>query len=118
MLANIDIILTRWALWSIQSEVRSVGYPSKCPMFRDTPSSGRYQSSEPIGLGTTSADYKEVTKAVDSLPLVQKACVVEYYQRNAGAEEAASRLGIKKGVMFKYIHLAHEAIECFLCETV
>lgn len=115
MLAHIDVILTRWARWSIRSESRSVGYPGTSPMFRSTPSSGVFESREPFGLGAT--DYGEVTKAVDSLPLVLKTCIVEYYQRNAGAEEAASRLGIKKGVMFKYIHCAHEAIEEFLCVT-
>lgn len=65
---------------------------------------------EPAGVGLGHADYNEVTRAVDALPLVLKACVIEYYQRNAGAEEAASRLGIKKGVMFKYLHSAHEHI--------
>lgn len=112
MIAHIDIILTQWARWAIRSETRSVGYPSKSPMFRDTPSSGVFQSSEPFGV--SSNDYADVTKAVDSLPLVLKACIIEYYQRNSGAEEAASRLGIRKSVMFKYIHNAHEAIDCFL----
>lgn len=109
MIASIDILLSRWARWSICSESRSVGYPSTSPMFRDTPSSGVFGSCEPFG--TSTSDYREVTKAVDSLPLVLKACVIEYYQRRTGAEEAASRLGIKKGVMFKYLHSAHEQID-------
>ena len=82
-------------------------------MFRDTPSTGVFQSREPFG--TSAADYRDVTKAVDALPIVLKHCVLEYYQRPSKADETAARLGLKKSVMFKYIHCAHEQIDRFLC---
>ena len=81
-------------------------------MFRDTPSTGVFGSSEPFGV--SASDYRDITHAIDFLPLILKACVIEYYLRNAGAEESASRLGIKKSMMFKYLHSAHEQIDCFL----
>lgn len=109
MLAHIDMLLTRWARWSIRSESKSVGFANCSPMFRDSPSSGVYASSEPFGLNH--CDFDDVTRAIEALPLILKACVIEYYQRRAGADETASRLGIKKGVMFKYIHSAHEQID-------
>ena len=84
-------------------------------MFRDTPSSGVFQSREPFGI--SSADYRDVTKAVDSLPIVLKHCVLEYYQRPSKSEETAARLGLKKSVMFKYLHTAHELIGEMLCEN-
>lgn len=113
MLAHIDVLLTRWARWSIRAESKSVGFANCSPMFRDSPSSGVYASSEPFAL--SHCDFDDVTHAVESLPLVLKACVIEYYQRNGGADAVAGRLGIKKGVMFKYIHAAHEQIDLFLC---
>ena len=113
MIAHVDVLLGRWARWIICSEVRAVGYPSTSPMFRDTPSTGVFQSREPFG--TSSADYRDVTKAVDSLPIVLKHCVLEYYQRPSKAEETAARLGLKKSVMFKYLHSAHELIGDALC---
>lgn len=82
-------------------------------MFRDTPSTGVFGSREPFGI--TGSDYKDVTKAVDSLPIVLKHCVLEYYQRPGKAEETAQRLGLKKSVMFKYLHSAHELIGDALC---
>lgn len=112
MIASIDILLTRWARWSVSSESRAVGYPSTSPMFRDTPSTGVFGSSEPFGV--SASDYRDITHAIDFLPLILKACVIEYYLRNAGAEESASRLGIKKSMMFKYLHSAHEQIGDFL----
>lgn len=81
-------------------------------MFRDSPSTGVFESREPFGIG--SSDFREVTRAVDALPLVHKACVIEYYQRSGRSEIVASRLGIKKSVMFKYLHAAHEAIDSFM----
>ena len=108
MIAQIDMLLVRWARWVISSEARAVGYPPTSPMFKDSPSSGVYGSSEPFGL--FASDYKDVTRAVDSLPILLKHCVIEYYQRNGGAEAVAGRLGIKKAVMFKYLHSAHEHI--------
>ena len=115
MISHIDMLLAKWARWSLTSESRAVGYPSKSPMFRDSPSSGVYGSSEPFGI--SGGDYNDVTQAVDLLPLVQKCCVIEYYLRQGGAEESASRLGLKKGVMFKYLHAAHEAIDSYLLST-
>ena len=113
MIAHVDVLLGRWARWIICSEVRAVGYPSTSPMFRDTPSTGVFQSREPFG--TSAEDYRDVTKAVDSLPIVLKHCVLEYYQRPSKAEETAARLGLKKSVMFKYLHSAHELIGDALC---
>ncbi len=109
MISHIDMILARWARWAIRQESKNVGFPNCSPMFRDTPSSGVYGSSEPFGIDTS--DFHDVTRAVDSLPLVLKTCVIEYYQRNGGADAVAGRLGIKKSVMFKYIHAAHEHID-------
>ena len=108
MIAQIDMLLVRWARWAISSEARAVGYPPTSPMFKDSPSSGVYGSSEPFGL--FASDFKDVTRAVDSLPILLKHCVIEYYQRNGGADAVACRLGIKKSVMFKYLHTAHEQI--------
>lgn len=113
MLAHIDVMLTRWARWSIRSESKSVGFQNKSPMFRDTPSSGVYGSSEPFSLNH--CDFDDVTKAIEALPILLKHCVIEYYLRNGGADAVAGRLGIKKSVMFKYIHSAHEMIDAFLC---
>ncbi|WP_434513791.1 hypothetical protein AB6Q56_14515 [Dechloromonas sp. ARDL1] len=113
MLAHIDVMLTRWARWSIRSESKSVGFPNKSPMFRDTPSSGVYGSSEPFSLNH--CDFDDVTKAIEALPILLKHCVIEYYLRNGGADAVAGRLGIKRSVMFKYIHSAHEMIDAFLC---
>ena len=112
MIASIDILLTRWARWAISSESRAVGYPSTSPMFRDSPSSGVFGSVEPFGL--SSGDFKSVTHAVDFLPAILKVCVIEYYMRKSGAEQAAINLGIKKSMMFKYLHSAHEQIDDFL----
>lgn len=112
MIAHIDMILTRWARWAIRSESKSIGFPNKSPMFRDTPSSGVYASSEPFGL--SGDDFDDVTRAVNALPILLRHCVVEYYQRNGGADAVAVRLGIKKSAMFKYIHSAHEQIGVFL----
>lgn len=112
MISSIDMLLTKWARWVIRGESRSVGYPSASPMFRDTPSTGVYRSSEPFGIG--SSDYQDVTRAVDSLPAVQKACVLHYYQMGGKGAEVAGRLGIQKAVMFKYLHQAHEHIDSFL----
>ena len=112
MIAHIDMLLSRWARWAISTESRAVGYPSASPMFRDAPSTGVFESREPFGLGA--ADYRDVTRAVDALPILLKHCVIEYYQRNGGAEAVAGRLGIKKAVMFKYIHAAHESIGQYL----
>lgn len=108
MIAHIDILLGRWARWVVSVESRAVGYPPTSPMFKDSPSSGVYCSSEPFGI--SGADYRDVTRAVDALPVLLKHCVLEYYQRNGGAEAVALRLGIKKSVMFKYLHSAHEQI--------
>ena len=58
------------------------------------------------------ADLWQVERFVSEL-----ACVIEYYLRNAGAEESASRLGIKKSMMFKYLHSAHEHIDKFMNTT-
>ena len=113
MIAHIDILLGRWARWAVSVESRAVGYPPTSPMFKDSPSSGVYASSEPFGL--FASDFKDVTRAVDSLPNQLKHCVIEYYQRNGGADAVAGRLGIKKSVMFKYLHSAHEQIDQFLC---
>lgn len=112
LIAHVDILLGRWARWIICSESRAVGYPSTSPMFRDTPSTGVFCSREPFGF--SGSDYKDVTKAVDSLPIVLKHCVLEYYQRPGKAEETAQRLGLKKSVMFKYLHNAHEQIDNLL----
>ena len=112
MIASIDVLLTRWARWAISSESRAVGYPSTSPMFRDSPSSGVFGSSEPFGLSC--GDFKSVTHAVDFLPAILKVCVIEYYMRKSGAEQAAINLGIKKSMMFKYLHSAHEKIDGFL----
>jgi len=81
-------------------------------MFRDSPSSGVFKSAEPFGIGAS--DFGDVTRAVDSLPILLKHCVIEYYKRNGGAEAVAGRLGIKKSVMFKYLHTAHEQIGVFI----
>lgn len=113
MIAHIDILLGRWARWVVSVESRAVGYPPTSPMFKDSPSSCVYCSSEPFGI--SGADYRDVTRAVDALPVLLKHCVLEYYQRNGGAEAVALRLGIKKSVMFKYLHSAHEQIGQFLC---
>ena len=113
MIAHIDMLLVRWARWSIRSESRSIGFSGCSPMFRDSPSSGVYGSVEPFAV--TSEDFRDVTSAVNALPILLKHCVIEYYQRNGGAEAVAGRLGIKKSVMFKYLHTAHEQIDQFLC---
>lgn len=113
MIAHIDMMLVRWARWAIRSESKSIGFANCSPMFRDTPTSGVYRSSEPFALNHN--DFEDMTRAVNDLPILLKHCVIEYYQRNGGADAVAGRLGIKKSVMFKYIHSAHEHIDRFLC---
>jgi hypothetical protein len=115
MISSVDMLLAKWARWSVRSESRAVGYPGASPMFRDSPSSGVYGSSEPFG--TSAGDYQDVTRAVDALPLVLKCCVIEYYLRPGAAVEKAGRLGLKKAVMFKYLHAAHEAIDSYMLST-
>lgn len=112
MITQIDMLLTKWARWVIRGESRSIGFPSASPMFRDTPSTGVYRSSEPFGIGAS--DYQDVTRAVDALPAVQKACVIQYYQHGGRCADAAKKLGIQRAVMFKYLHQAHEQIDSFL----
>jgi len=70
-------LLHQWAMRSLHSEDRGLGYPSICAMLKDG-IPGRVHSYEPTGYGD--ADFKDIDNAVAQLTLMRRLAVSRYYK--------------------------------------
>lgn len=80
-------------------------------MFRDV-GDGAYGSSQPVGIADF--DIQTVDKAVQSLPEVQRIVVISHYQLAGSFRETAKKCGIGRGMLNKFLHEAHTAIDRWL----
>lgn len=103
--------LHRWGRWAIAQARREVGYSSVCPMFKAV-GNGAYGSGIPAGV--SDIDLHELDKAVCALPEILRTAVVVHYQHAESFRDTASRCGIKRGLLNRFLSEAHIFIDRWL----
>lgn len=100
--ANVEVLLSAWGKWAVRIETKSIGYPSTSPMFREARFGKGFGSSEPIGISDD--DMKAVDSAVQSLPLILKITIKEFYKRECSIRDLSMSLGCDKSAAGRYLN--------------
>lgn len=111
-MTHIETLLSMWGKWSRAGRLKGLGYDPVCPMFRDARPSRGYESAPPIGIGN--GDMPDVDKAVNALPGVLRLMVIETYLIGGSLRDVASRTGISKDSVKRYLADAHANVENLL----
>lgn len=113
--ANVEILLSAWGKWAVRIETKAIGYPSTSPMFREARFGKGFGSSEPIGISDD--DMKAVDKAVQTLPVILRATLNEFYKRQCSIRELSLHLGCDKNAAGRYLNEARRRISKTMYEA-